>query len=815
MRTQVEVEQLMVNTGAARTRTAFQAAEESGNADRNPYAATLYRDFVQPLAVLIEEAQQAKGAAMRQAHVVLLRGLDPWSIAYIAVRVVITSLMAPRQGADKSAYTEVSTWDMSARIGRSIHAELYLTQFAELAPDLYYIMDEHLFHRASKSTEHRIAAFRKAAATHGLALSDWGIGARQQVGMWLISKMIEVGLLIMGTIPPNQGKRPAIPLWMPDDVMDTIESIKETCELSAPYTTPCVERPKPWTAWNDGGWHTPEMRRNLPYCVKASGAARAQLANIHMPVVLECINALQDTAWSINNRILATARALAPVQNFGEIAAAERKTKPEQPAWLADIGDNERSPEQEAEFVEWKRRMAEWYTEGKLQRSARVRLGTILRVAEEFKDYPELFFVYHCDSRGRVYPSTTGVSPQGSDLQKAMLEFAHGKQVKGKVATEWFLINGANKFGFDKAPLAERATWHMDKAPLLLSFADDPVNNQGWQEADKPFQFLAWCFEYAEWFRTGSVCSHLPVGLDGSCSGLQHLSAMLRDEIGGKAVNLTPSTEMQDIYKYVADAATARMQADAPDDEDKARYRSIWLAHGINRKVTKRMTMTTPYGVTQRSAVKYVIEDYLKAMPEFDKADHYGLASYLVSHAWPAIGDVVIKGRKAMAWLTGAAKAIVKAGADTESAITWRTPSGFLASQMYREFEEHRVATKLLGHARIKAVTATGEVDSSRHATGMAPNFVHSMDAAHLHLVAAAMEKAVPGAPLAFIHDDMGTHAADTQVLYNVIREQFVAMYSNHKPLEELHAAYPMTTPPPEEGTLDLSGILASEFAFS
>ena len=89
------------------------------------------------------------------------------------------------------------------------------------------------------------------------------------------------------------------------------------------------------------------------------------------------------------------------------------------------------------------------------------------------------------------------------------------------------------------------------------------------------------------------------------------------------------------------------------------------------------------------------------------------------------------------------------------------------------------------------------------------------MDAAHLHLVAAAMEKAVPGAPLAFIHDDMGTHAADTQVLYNVIREQFVAMYSNHKPLEELHAAYPMTTPPPEGGTLDLSGILASEFAFS
>uniref|UniRef100_UPI002FBEC18E DNA-directed RNA polymerase n=1 Tax=Escherichia coli TaxID=562 RepID=UPI002FBEC18E len=46
-------------------------------------------------------------------------------------------------------------------------------------------------------------------------------------------------------------------------------------------------------------------------------------------------------------------------------------------------------------------------------------------------------------------------------------------------------------------------------------------------------------------------CS-LPLAFDGSCSGIQHFSAMLRDEVGGLAVNLLPSETVQDIYGIVA-----------------------------------------------------------------------------------------------------------------------------------------------------------------------------------------------------------------------------------------------------------------------
>jgi DNA-directed RNA polymerase len=35
--------------------------------------------------------------------------------------------------------------------------------------------------------------------------------------------------------------------------------------------------------------------------------------------------------------------------------------------------------------------------------------------------------------------------------------------------------------------------------------------------------------------------SHLPVPLDGSCNGLQHLAAMGRDVVGAQATNIVPA----------------------------------------------------------------------------------------------------------------------------------------------------------------------------------------------------------------------------------------------------------------------------------
>lgn len=68
--------------------------------------------------------------------------------------------------------------------------------------------------------------------------------------------------------------------------------------------------------------------------------------------------------------------------------------------------------------------------------------------------------------------------------------------------------------------------------------------------------------------------------------------------------------------------------------------------------------------------------------------------------------------------------------------------------------------------------------------TAIAPNFVHSMDAAHLMLtVDASVTEGIQN--FALIHDSFGTHAANTEKLARILREQFVEMYHKNDVLEE------------------------------
>jgi DNA-directed RNA polymerase len=410
---------------------------------------------------------------------------------------------------------------------------------------------------------------------------------------------------------------------------------------------------------------------------------------------------------------------------------------------------------------------------------------------------------------------TYGVNPQGSDLQKALLHFAEGKKLDTPEAIRWFHIQGANKFGFDKATLDDRVAWVKTHQQMILAIGSDPVNCNLWHDADSPLQFLAWCLEYCEWhIDPRDFESRIPVSMDGSCNGLQNFSAMLRDEVGGKATNLTNNKVMEDIYKRVADAAMIRL-AELPKDE--AGIVDRWMAHGINRSVVKRAVMTTPYGVTKRSAIRYVIDDYMRkgSAPMFSSAEHYSAASLLMNAVWPAIGDVVVKSREAMVWLSSCAKVIASAhGDEMEGVISWCTPSGFLSTQSYYELQEYRIRTRIHGTTLIKIVAEKDSIDGKRHSNGLAPNFVHSMDASHLHLTAAkAADSGIDA--LAMIHDDYGTHAADAERLYRIIRSEFVRMYENHDPLEEFHKAYPCCSIPPSKGTLDIREVLDSQYFFS
>lgn len=796
MQTQLELEEEMYAYGRVRMADSIAANEEKGRAEANPYAQKLYRTFLFPLRdVLVSELSEKK-PGRRQAHAALLDGMDYDAVAYLAVRSALSSAMQ-----------DISVRAVAIQVGKAVYHEYLLCQFEDKNPKLFHYLLNDIDRRMSSDERYKMNVMRNQATKAGVEFKEWGNAHVQQVGYYLIDKMVQVGMFDVTN--NREGALNHVELNLTPAAESIVAQISEFVTEMAPYWTPCVEQPKDWTSIDEGGYHTEGMRRLDPYLVHTHGTARRFFEMADMSKELQCVNALQRTAWRVNRDLLDIATNVSYNFDMEEILMQADVPKPQRPTWLTDQKIEDMDETQLKSFRAWKRETASWHTDSKLRKLKGYRFSNVMKEARKFAEYPEIFFVYFMDFRGRKYVKSNGISPQGSDLQKAMLEFGTGKPLLTKGAKDWFMITGANRFGVDKVSYEDRIKWVVDNEHLILDWAQNPVDSPDWMNADKPFQFLAWCLEYSKWRIFGDkFLSRISVGMDGSCNGLQNFSAMLRDPIGGRAVNLLPSLLPNDIYQMVADRAMQLLQ----DSEDDSSFRTMWIAHVLTRGLVKRSVMTLPYGSKRTSCKDFIIQDYLKAgkFKELDPKDYEKAAAYLSYKVWEAIGDVVVKAREAMDWLQQSARAIIKAGDEN---IRWITPTGFPVVQVYFGTVEHRINTKLAGNMKIKVVTESDEANLNRHKNGIAPNFVHSLDASHL---TGTTLRCVDEGMTAFhmVHDDYGTHAADAPAMYTAIRQVFVDMYQQHDMLQELRDAYVILSAPPEQGTLDMTQVLDSPYFF-
>lgn len=819
--TQEQLEKEMVDGGRSRMAAMMQRNEGAGGAVNNPYASAVFRRYVLPMAAMIEADINEPRPGRNQAHVTLLKGLDAQAVAYLSVRHALNILMQE---------TDVGTRRVVSAVGKAVYSELLLSVFEGTEPDLFYTLANDLDRRMSKNERYRMTVFKMQAKKNGIEFPEWGINGVTQVGAYLVNLLAQMGMVRTYRERTTKNGKPkdAQHVSLTEEVVSLIGQIKDFLIDSCPIFLPCVERPKEWMSVADGGWHTNGMRRTQPFAIKTEGSW-SELSDYDLSTPLAAINALQNVEWRINRQMLLVIKEVARYYDTEEIVGYAEQPKPDKPYWLTDdMKTDDMSEDERDEFKGWRRAMAQWFTEQKIRGTKYGRFNQALRVAEKFAGYDRLWFCYFADFRGRLYAQTTGVSPQGSDMQKALIHFANGKPLATPDAVKWFKVNGANKFGFDKASLDDRAAWVDERDDLIRRIASDPINTKDeWEAADCPLQFLAWCLEYKRWRDEPSTFkSRLPVGMDGSCNGLQNFSAMLRDEIGGKATNLLPGLRPNDIYQMVADVTAQKLRdvgekpipdPDGTDETEKARqhftaenrFRRMWLDHGMNRTLVKRSVMTKPYGSTRFSCADFIVGDYLKAgkAPEFPKDEYHPAARYLSRFVWAAISEVVVKADEAMGWLQQASKLILA----EQDHIRWVTPTGFPVIQRYQASRRVMIRTRLSSKALIVFHDVDGP-DKAHHKNGVAPNFIHSLDAAHMALVALAGSR--EGMSLAMIHDDFGTHAADAERFYTLIRETFVAMYEKNDPLGDFAARYDLPTPP-KPGRLDLRQVLASPYFFS
>jgi len=581
---------------------------------------------------------------------------------------------------------------------------------------------------------------------------------------------------------------------------DTIENLKAFVVENSIKLRPMRCRPLPWTGLLDGGYLTPKYQAKVRM-VKGF-MDRKNLVNYDrdlnnssdIDILRNSLNAIQDTAFVINkhvnallSEILEKDAAIMGVPSQKSVKRARGMSREH----INTIAKNEKT------------------------RSSKYRsIIATKTLADEFQNETEFYMPYNLDFRGRAYCVVTELSPQGSDLQKAMLLFATPKSL-GEDGHKWLKIHAANCYGhgLDKAPMSERIAWIDNNKKLIgmvargcltRAFVDlmKDVDNA----PEDPFLFFAACRELDEInhlkkSQIKQYKSSIPVSVDGSNNGLQHYAALLRNVSLSEKVNLHVLGEddvPSDVYMKVAEGMIEKLTAnnaaadiasslkiDDVESVEKAIGYIVALEPSKHRKLVKRSTMTQAYAVTAYGMVEQ-IDEVINDLFTSDEASAKGGKMTLVEATVMAIlTKVTFEGFKAgLKKHCEAAKVGMQFLKNVASAkrgkITWTTPSGFVANQHYLLAESRMTETYVGKRAvRIKYSRKTDKLNNRKQVSAMAPNFIHSMDASHMMLTINALLNKKGFAPSFFmIHDSFGTYAGQLEELSAAIRAEFVKMYS-------------------------------------
>ncbi|KAI9016695.1 hypothetical protein DFJ74DRAFT_644589 [Hyaloraphidium curvatum] len=119
--------------------------------------------------------------------------------------------------------------------------------------------------------------------------------------------------------------------------------------------------------------------------------------------------------------------------------------------------------------------------------------------------------------------------------------------------------------------------------------------------------------------------------------------------------------------------------------------------------------------------------------------------------------------------------------------VTWTSPVGLPVMQPYRKLGQSRIQTALAA-ITVNDPTKPGPVNARKQSTAFPPNFVHSLDAAHMLFTAISMKQA--NLAFAAVHDSFWTHAVDVDEMSRIIREEFVRVHEGGEVLKALYREF-------------------------
>jgi DNA-directed RNA polymerase len=319
--------------------------------------------------------------------------------------------------------------------------------------------------------------------------------------------------------------------------------------------------------------------------------------------------------------------------------------------------------------------------------------------------------------------------------------------------TFWLEVHCANCHGDEgnnnKKPFDKRAQWVNENIRLIKDVAFSPhAHLEKWKGVDSPFCFVAACRELvAAWRDMENFRTHLPVGFDGCCNGLQHLAYISGDPETAYRTNVGPDPkdgtwprEFQDAYAEIIEK-TVELLLMATDEKPWAPW---WLDcfkklnSGQIRKLIKKPAGTYAYNAKLHSMAEK-IEDEYDTFPGASRFDLHDATQpkgkrsgshYLAKKIIEACKILLKEPTRVMLCIQHIAGQRIDRGQHLE----WITPSSFPVLSRYHKAKKPVTFALRTYGVRMRhdlAVEFEDKPNRRKAINASAANFVHSLDASH------------------------------------------------------------------------------------
>ena len=797
MSKQQQVEDEMCSRGYDSRQRKVQQNISKGKESENDYARNMTVAGLLPLSKAIQQfidrSRRGTPGPKAIAAVKLSEFPDVDVVSFIAIKGIF----------DGASQIKTAT-QTAIQIGHLLEDELRFSVFEQEDEKHFTAVRKHI--TDTTHPRYRRNMMMGHMRNRGFVFKSWSKEDKLRVGMKLIDLVIySVGMVKLATI--RSGKTMKTHLEFTEGAMKWIKKQRKNRFASYPIYMPCLEKPRDWISTTEGGFYSKRLRHVK--AIKSKDLDYLQEVSERKPTAFfAALNALQSTKWEVNLDILEIAQSCWD-RGIEVGCLIDAEVLPSVPKPF-DMDTNEDAR------LKWRKEEARRHDQNAHDRAKRFQCLSLLDTALYYKD--ETFYhVYQADFTGRIYPAASVFNPQSNDLARALHRFAEGKPIKNKEAKNWLGIAGANHWGMSRCSYEERIEWSdTEGAALARQVASNPEATVNlWGKAEEPFQFVAWCLEWNGMLDEGyGYISKHPVLLDGSNNGYQHFAAMTCDQDLAGKVNLMHFNEIQDLYNEVKTELVVDLAGSQdPLAKDWYKYQEV-----ISRKLVKKPIMMIPYSGTLYG-ICHAIKDYLHQQniqldwQTDDFAHNYFLARKIVE----TVKKICPKSSIIMQYLTDIAKCF----GNESKVMKWNTPSKFYVNQNYYKLSSKQIKTKIgTSTIRLSLTDATDEVDKRKTSISFASNFVHSLDAANVHL---ALHKSKQKGLTNFttIHDCFGSTAADIQEFISCVKESFVEMYTDNvldnlydQAVQQLDKPRRLPTPP-DPGDFNICEVLLAPYVFS